>query len=216
MLLPAVQKVREAAARAKCANNLKQIALALHSLHDAEGQFPYGGVTNGPCCGTLSGPTWTIFILPYVEQGPLFNQYNMALPNEDTGNAFVRTANVPTYMCPSDPNAGKLQVPASGPGSGVQYMIGSYRAVEGVTDGLAWFDAECARGYPLGQRGVLHSASDPLYPTAFPSGYTAPPESTSNRPSAFPAVPTQTHGSSSPGRAMPTLFPTREPPRPNP
>src|SRR4051812_47928667 len=68
LLLPAVQKVREAAARMKCQNNLKQIALALHAMHDAESAFPYGGVTNGPCCGTQSGPNWLIFILPYIEQ----------------------------------------------------------------------------------------------------------------------------------------------------
>ncbi|HJZ58380.1 MAG TPA: DUF1559 domain-containing protein [Gemmataceae bacterium] len=175
LLLPAVQKVREAAARAKCQNNLKQIAIALHAMHDAEGSFPYGGVTNGPCCGTLSGPTWTVFILPYIEQGPLFQQYNMAQTNESTANAAVRTTKVQTYMCPSDINAGNLASPASGPGSGLQYALGSYRAVEGVTDGLGWFDAECGRIYPLGQRGVLHSASDPVYPTPFPAGYTAPP-----------------------------------------
>src|SRR5262249_18837508 len=101
LLLPAVQKVREAAARAKCQNNLKQIGLALHALHATDGSFPYGGVTNGPCCGTQSGPTWTVFILPYIEQGPLFRQYDMTQVNESTANAGVRTTKVQTYMCPS-------------------------------------------------------------------------------------------------------------------
>ena len=70
LLLPAVQKVREAAARMKCSNNLKQLALAHHSYHDANGHLmamvgPYG------CCWG----TWTILIMPYVEQGNAFNLY---------------------------------------------------------------------------------------------------------------------------------------------
>jgi type II secretory pathway pseudopilin PulG len=177
LLLPAVQKVRDAAARASCMNNLKQIGLALHNYHDANGTFPPGGVTNGPCCGTQSGPTWTIFILPYIEQDSLYKRYDFTQSNESLANQFVREQFVKTYTCPSDPNQNTLIVPDSGPGAdnSRRYMTGSYRAMAGVTDGLGWFDAECARGYPLGQRGVLHSTSDPRYPPPFPSGYTAPP-----------------------------------------
>ena len=175
LLLPAVQKVREAAARMQCSNNLKQIGLALHNFHDTNGEFPPGGVTNGPCCGTLSGATWTIYILPNIEQDNLYKRYDFTQPNESSANAFVVTQFVKTYSCPSDPNSNKLLNPASGPGAGLQYMTGSYRAVAGVTDGLQWFDAECGRTAPLGQRGVLHSTSDPRSPTPFPAGYTAPP-----------------------------------------
>jgi prepilin-type N-terminal cleavage/methylation domain-containing protein len=177
LLLPAVQKVRDAAARASCQNNLKQIGLALHNYHDANGSFPPGGVTNGPCCGTQSGPTWTIFILPYMEQDALYRRYDQTKTNEDLANQFVREQFVKSYTCPSDQNANTLLVPDSGPGADLNrnYMTGSYRAMAGVTDGLGWFDAECGRVYPLGQRGVLHSVSDPKYPPAFPSGYTAPP-----------------------------------------
>src|SRR5438477_1052519 len=71
LLLPAVQKVREAASRMSCQNNLKQIGLALHNHHDAKGSFPPGGVTNGDCCSTQSGPNWAILILPYIEQDGL-------------------------------------------------------------------------------------------------------------------------------------------------
>jgi prepilin-type N-terminal cleavage/methylation domain-containing protein len=177
LLLPAVQAAREAARRMSCQNNVKQIGLALHNHHDVYGTFPAGGVTNGPCCGTESGGTWTIFILPYLEQKNLYERYDFTKTNENAANAFVRTQHVKTYSCPTDPLIRQLLVPASGPGqvANLQYATGSYRAMAGVTDGLRWFDAECGRSAPLQQRGILHSTSDPMSPPAFPGGYTAPP-----------------------------------------
>src|SRR5262249_22954138 len=85
LLVPAVQKVREAAARTQCVNNLKQIGLALHSYHDATKRFP--PASQVPYANTFNldsildwrlpfGPNWAVFILPYVEQGPLFTQAN--------------------------------------------------------------------------------------------------------------------------------------------
>src|SRR5690242_1046915 len=73
LLLPAVQKVREAAARSKCQNNLKQIAIAVHAYHDANQQFPLGFVD-----GNVSKQSWawSALILPYLEQGNLYNQLN--------------------------------------------------------------------------------------------------------------------------------------------
>jgi prepilin-type N-terminal cleavage/methylation domain-containing protein len=169
LLLPAIQKVREAANRISCANNLKQIALALHNYHSANGTFPPGGITNGECCSTPSGPNWAIFILPYIEQDNLYQQYNQSKTNEDIANAPVVQTYVKTYTCPSDTNANQLLVPASGPGNTVnrQYRTGSYRGVEGVTDGVDWFDAECGRIYPTSQRGVLHSIFDRRYPVTY-------------------------------------------------
>jgi prepilin-type N-terminal cleavage/methylation domain-containing protein/prepilin-type processing-associated H-X9-DG protein len=177
LLLPAVQSAREAARRMSCTSNQRQIGIALHNFHDTFGTFPPGGITNGPCCGTQSGPTWTIFILPYLEQQALYDRYDQTQPNEGPNNAFVRTAFVKAYSCPSDALIKKTMVPASGPGqvANLQYMTGSYRAMAGVTDGLGWFDAECGRIYPIQQRGVLHSSSDPKYPTPFASNYTPPP-----------------------------------------
>src|SRR5262245_31493329 len=177
LLLPAVQSARESARRMSCTNNERQIGIALHNHHDTFGTFPPGGITNGACCSTQSGPTWTIFILPYMEQQALYDRYDQTQANEHANNAFVRTQFVKTYSCPDDMLIKRLLTPASGPGSNLQYMTGSYRAMAGVTDGLGWFDAECGRIYPLSQRGVLHSSSDPKYPTPFPSNYVAPPYS---------------------------------------
>jgi prepilin-type N-terminal cleavage/methylation domain-containing protein len=95
LLLPAVQKVREAAARMKCGNNLKQIGLAFHSYHDATGFLPTagsdGGVGDNPAVNRLDFG-WTYEILPYIEQGPLQNQASVAV---------IRAMPVSTYGCPT-------------------------------------------------------------------------------------------------------------------
>src|SRR5436189_1771611 len=81
LLLPAVQKVREAAARMSCQNNLKQIALALHNYHDSYNHFPPGSVWKGPGIVNRAdrahrGPgfSWSTFILPFVEQGSIYSR----------------------------------------------------------------------------------------------------------------------------------------------
>jgi type II secretory pathway pseudopilin PulG len=103
LLLPAVQKVREAAARAKCSNNLKQIGLACHNYNDVNGSFPVGDKWNW-------GWTWHAYILPYVEQGPLYNKISPKPLGGDagtlSGTAVIRLAvgtKLPVFICPSDP-----------------------------------------------------------------------------------------------------------------
>ena len=75
LLLPAVQKVREAASRAKCSNNLKQLGIALHAYHDSYKALPPGAASDANPWGTGGGwgSSWMVFILPYMEQAPLYN-----------------------------------------------------------------------------------------------------------------------------------------------
>ena len=101
LLLPAVQKVREAAARAKCQNNLKQIGLATHSHHDARGYFPTGGNHWGNALTLVGGVPaappaqqlgWGFQILPHIEQE---NVYRI------TSDATLKAQVIPAYFCPS-------------------------------------------------------------------------------------------------------------------
>ena len=94
LLLPAVQKVREAASRMKCANNLKQMGLAMHGFHDANAAFP-------PAFAKPSNYGWQVWVLPYVEQGDLYNAINPAATTLSV-NAYT-VLPVPIYACPSDP-----------------------------------------------------------------------------------------------------------------
>ncbi len=104
LLLPAVQKVREAAARSTCQNNLHQIALALHNYHSANECFP-PGCTNTP--GSAAQWGWGTMILPQLEQGNLYNALNptgqtmSAAFNNPTSLAALQTP-VSTFLCPSD------------------------------------------------------------------------------------------------------------------
>jgi prepilin-type N-terminal cleavage/methylation domain-containing protein len=108
LLLPAVQKVREAAARIKCANNLKQIGLALHSYENANGRFPPGYRDPRPDSQPGPGWGWQVFLLPFVEQAGLYagidpdhtvlgNGANISAPTSQTLTPLT------VFRCPSDP-----------------------------------------------------------------------------------------------------------------
>jgi len=116
LLLPAVQKVREAAARMTCSNNLKQIGLALHNYESANLVLPTSGEGNGPLIGTPPAPG-TIFdvqstltqCLPFIEQDALFRQFDISVPYDHPNNLPSPTkigagiGKVKTYLCPSNP-----------------------------------------------------------------------------------------------------------------
>src|SRR5438067_9812767 len=70
LLLRAVQKAREAAARTKCSNNLKQLALAMHNHHDTVGVMPWGRSK-----GALDSPSWAVLVLPYIEQQTVYSRF---------------------------------------------------------------------------------------------------------------------------------------------
>jgi prepilin-type N-terminal cleavage/methylation domain-containing protein/prepilin-type processing-associated H-X9-DG protein len=111
LLVPAVQKVREAAARSQCQNNLKQIALGVHNYHDTYKKFP--APTTGPNTNQGGEPSWSwnALILPYVEQTAIFNTLNVS---GQTANQCVTAAGsntslmtllktpISVYVCPSD------------------------------------------------------------------------------------------------------------------
>ena len=104
LLLPAVQKVREAAARMKCNNNLKQIGLALHNYHDVSRHFPAGYVSDVAPSGSDTGPGWgwATYILPNIEQTGLFSALQLDQPIESAVNAGPRVTPLAIYVCPSD------------------------------------------------------------------------------------------------------------------
>ncbi|MGL6072841.1 MAG: DUF1559 domain-containing protein [Fimbriiglobus sp.] len=124
LLLPAVQKVREAAARAKCQNNLKQFGLAIHNYHDGIGWMPNGFRGEGPNTTPLLTRTWTQKILPYMEQN----------------NRPVDT-NFPTGVCPSDPRGSAIYTNSLGIGT---FGISWYPAldVSAYNDGLGMIGRE--------------------------------------------------------------------------
>jgi prepilin-type N-terminal cleavage/methylation domain-containing protein/prepilin-type processing-associated H-X9-DG protein len=112
LLVPAVQKVREAAARAQCLNNLKQIGLACHSHHDALKRLPPGGANDQPPFGTDApspnhwGSSWMVYILPYIEQENLYKQWQFHGQSgafNANNNAVASNVEISTYFCPSSP-----------------------------------------------------------------------------------------------------------------
>ena len=105
LLLPAVQKVREAAARMKCSNNLKQIGTAFHNYHSSFERFPCGfNATAATVDGESLGPGWgwAAIILPQLEQDNLHRQINFNLGIEDPFHTNVRIMPLSGYRCPSD------------------------------------------------------------------------------------------------------------------
>jgi prepilin-type N-terminal cleavage/methylation domain-containing protein/prepilin-type processing-associated H-X9-DG protein len=134
LLLPAVQKVREAANRMSCQNNLHQIVLALHSYHDSQGSFPSGYRCTPQASPDYTAPGWgwAALILPQVEQDNLYRQANLTLPVEDPSNLAVRTQVLKVYVCPSDRSTGVFTVYDKNNTALTQAATNSYAACHGV------------------------------------------------------------------------------------
>jgi prepilin-type N-terminal cleavage/methylation domain-containing protein/prepilin-type processing-associated H-X9-DG protein len=121
LLLPAVQKVRGAAARTKCQNSLKQVGLALHNYHDTNGRFPHA---NSP----VFGSAFTM-ILPFVEQDNIRSIYNTNLPPTAPPNTTVTNLPVNIFICPA-------MLPPPGPDGAYSTHYASYAVCIGNND--AW------------------------------------------------------------------------------
>jgi len=128
LLLPAVQAAREAARRAQCSNNLKQIGLGLHNYLDVNLTLPLGGF-NGEY-GGLRDPGWgglcsgrhehsfLLSILPFIEQAQVFNAQNLLVHYKGSANTTVMDIGISTYWCPSDPAASESLTDAGSFGDG--------------------------------------------------------------------------------------------------
>jgi prepilin-type N-terminal cleavage/methylation domain-containing protein/prepilin-type processing-associated H-X9-DG protein len=175
LLLPAVQKVREAAARTSCTNNLKQQALACVLHAESIGTLPPSNVV----VQTGANPTqessyiyyenWCLKILPYLEQGNLAAQYDFTKPydQQPLSGQKVQQTYLAVFSCPSDPDAHKIGQPFTGflgpTVDGVRgFMTGSYRANSGVNNNvLSWSEPNEARSMVLNDhvsnyRGPMH------------------------------------------------------------
>ncbi|RUL85289.1 DUF1559 domain-containing protein [Tautonia sociabilis] len=139
LLLPAVQKAREAARRISCTNNLKQVALALHSYHDASGALPMG-YSHVPGYRT-GGFGWAAAILPQMEQGPLFDAINFDLAAWTVENATACVTPISSYLCPSDETSQQGQLDREG----LRFAMASYVASFGPGD-MDFGDPEDRRG----------------------------------------------------------------------
>ncbi len=177
LLLPAVQKVREAAARLKCQNNLKQIGLAMHNFHSALERFPAGYLATkpGPGLSDDNGPGWGwgALLLPYLEQDNLYKQIQLSRDITDPVNKAVRMTSLPVYLCPSDagnpvfavnrlgdtePYANPLRDAAGNP---VEVAHANYVGMFGnpeVTPDPGFLSSDPDRG--LARRGMLYRNSN--------------------------------------------------------
>jgi prepilin-type N-terminal cleavage/methylation domain-containing protein/prepilin-type processing-associated H-X9-DG protein len=175
LLLPAVQKVRDAAARAQCANNLKQIGLALHNYHDANGMFPPGYIDGNTVSTSTAandvGPGWgwATFLLPFLEEGNVYNQINFNVGIGVGVNTQICQQQLKVFQCPADPgsqflcviynwnNGGSITVAPSnyvGCNGWVECFNGTGGNYQPSSDGGRCEDGDTAQFTPTGIAGA--------------------------------------------------------------
>jgi prepilin-type N-terminal cleavage/methylation domain-containing protein/prepilin-type processing-associated H-X9-DG protein len=169
LLLPAVQKVREAAARMKCTNNLKQLGLALHNYHDTYQMFPPGyvdGNTNPaltPDNDVGPGWGWASFLLPFLEQGNLYNQINFNVQVGTGVNAQISQLPLTIFQCPSDPYQQACVLYNWNNGSTVTVAHGNYVGCNGWLECFNGASGSDAGGGTDGLSGGLGTAAQGLF-----------------------------------------------------
>jgi prepilin-type N-terminal cleavage/methylation domain-containing protein/prepilin-type processing-associated H-X9-DG protein len=134
LLLPAVQKVREAASRIKCKNHLKQLGLALHNYHGRMGYFPAGYQTQVAPDNSDLGPGWgwATFLLDDLGQGNVSKTIRFDLQINDSANDAVRALVLPIFVCPSEIKSGTFTVVDANGNAIADVARGSYVAMNGV------------------------------------------------------------------------------------
>jgi prepilin-type N-terminal cleavage/methylation domain-containing protein/prepilin-type processing-associated H-X9-DG protein len=173
LLLPAVQQAREAARRSTCKNNLKQIGLALHNYHDAHLTFPFGGSARYWNGGGETVFNWRVFVLPYLDQAPLYNKmtpYFGGFENDAAKNATMASLTVfheqiiPGYQCPSEPIHGILTGLSgdgdNGLGGVTKAAVSSYNGSSGPTSPWAGNCLLCTGSVCLCHDGGNHFGAD--------------------------------------------------------
>ncbi|MDZ7620722.1 MAG: DUF1559 domain-containing protein [Patescibacteria group bacterium] len=161
LLLPAVQAAREAARRLQCANHLKQIGLALHNYHGTHAVFPPGHMiwdNNAPAgaglVGTSRGMGWQVHLLPFMEQGSLYDTYDFITtggnyPINNPQNMRSHWTWLQAYLCPSNPGLeGVWWTSTVNPATGDVNLDGTPSHYTGISDHLCNFDS--AGGTPCG------------------------------------------------------------------
>jgi prepilin-type N-terminal cleavage/methylation domain-containing protein/prepilin-type processing-associated H-X9-DG protein len=168
LLLPAVQKVREAAARMSCSNKLKQLGLGCHNYHDAQGYFPYSvAYANEGGPGPWSGRGWTLEVLPYLEQGALFTAFEPSRsvslgggPNALNGATIapLMATVLPAFVCPSDGISPRTATNLAQM-SGVNTAVTNYKGVIGdpnMGGGAGTGQGSADRHNTIGNNGMFY------------------------------------------------------------
>jgi len=164
LLLPAVQSAREAARRTACNNKFAQIGKAAHSYHAAIGQFPSGVNMwdwRDPCTTPDGNPgdgidrswSWGMFMLPYMEQQALYDEFNkdFLTYHEVPENYAAAARFVPVFLCPSDPQGEELVYCCSTKSNGSSYLEDMAKTnMAGVADTESWQCTPPGRGFPNG------------------------------------------------------------------
>jgi prepilin-type N-terminal cleavage/methylation domain-containing protein/prepilin-type processing-associated H-X9-DG protein len=155
LILPAVQQVREAAARLQCKNNLKQMGVAFHNYHAAFGLFPPGfasGAATEDGEGTGPGWGWGAYLLPYLEQDNLHRRIDFTKDIRDPANAFARVQSLKVFLCPSDtPPGPTFTVVDEGGASLCDVAFGNYVGMGGTNEVTGYPDTSAGPQY----QGVL-------------------------------------------------------------